>query len=302
VFDLRSLGRLQRAEHDTGGLYDPNQATSDDDFAIQSFDLAAFDQTIFTDCDALLQESNSYVEKIESMKCVSPIRPGKSSNGKEKVVNQIKNLTKLVAGGSVSKESTALDSSSYERLVARVNEAERKILDVLDDAVMNQSSLITQGDHLRSRLVSCIRYNQGSLAASEARSKDSRVLVSQLSQLVQTYKDTLKFYDEIMYQKSRQVEAYVPWAMRKNNGPQMQSDRSLADCVVFDRHETKRRLNRLIKVTNTCHLDTFPRSLPTTTQSYCRPRSMRIGRLHTIPRFTSCRSPRWIIRLAPSQL
>eukprot|EP01036_Dinobryon_divergens_P029169 gene29169-38233_t len=135
----------------------------------------------------------------------------------------------------------------YEGLAIRLENTEKEIKTMMDDALRDTSSLTLQSKHLRKRLLLCVEFNQEIVS----------VLLELLREQEQSLQYMLVFFDEISALKSHQGQAFIPWALRVL-GSQSQdandaSSPSSPSAGQMPRKELKRtaiqkKLNKIIKM------------------------------------------------------
>lgn len=218
------------------------------------------DDVSFTSKENLIyfEESEGTLNEImEFMKKLSQSKTKMNSTSKLKIqimsdaANSMKKMIEKSKGsGSVTATTTTSSTAihpllqSYETLMKQLDRHEMMMTKIQDLYSSNKDSLLAQSDQLRSRLVSCIKYNRKRRQESKFYLDESKKLSDRLTKAAQYVKEMEIFYDELLNMKAVEESAYVSWALRTGDEPSS----TVPSEDVYDKGESYHRYRKLIKV------------------------------------------------------
>lgn len=143
--------------------------------------------------------------------------------------------------------------TEYDSLMSRGQVVEEEMKKLIDESLQDCGSLILQSEHVQTRILACIHYNEGQLKVLEPLVESSMKILAEFKGEQAAVQSMIAFYDEVVHLKDRQFVPYVPWSQRIAEPP--------IEEIPFDRPALERRLKKLNRVTN-CIDDVLRAHLP----------------------------------------
>jgi hypothetical protein len=208
----------------------------------------------FQESERTLNEINEFTKKVNQQK-------NKSSTSKLKMqivsdaANSMKKMIEKSKPGSSHPTSAPTSPvavhpllQSYDTLMKQMDRHENMMTKIQDIYASNKDSLLAQSDHLRSRLVSCIKHNRTLHIQSKYRLDESKKLSDALTKYAQHMKEMQIFYDELIRLKSHEESSYVSWALRMQQSQSSSSSSTTSTVDIYNKTETYHRYRKMIKV------------------------------------------------------